>query len=68
MNVPPSCVVWQKAMRSMGDGACVEVAQVADMVAVRDSKDPHGAMLMYTREEWSAFLDGAQNGEFDHFC
>ncbi len=36
------------------------------MVAVRDSKNPSGAILFYTPEEWSAFIDGAKKGEFDH--
>jgi Domain of unknown function (DUF397) len=36
------------------------------MVAIRDSKDPKGAVLRYTPEEWDAFLDGAKKGEFDY--
>jgi hypothetical protein len=35
------------------------------MVAMRDSKDPGGPVLVYTRAEWLAFLDGAKKGEFD---
>jgi hypothetical protein len=58
-------LAWRKAARSVANGACVEVAPAANMVAVRDSKDPDGAILLYTKAEWSAFLDGAKKGEFD---
>jgi hypothetical protein len=34
-------------------------------IAMRDSKDPYGPILVYTPNEFSAFLDGARNGEFD---
>jgi hypothetical protein len=57
---------WHKAARSHASGACVEVALASGKIAVRDSKDPDGAILLYTRAEWAAFLDGAKNGEFDH--
>jgi hypothetical protein len=56
---------WRKASASLSNGACVEVAPTNGMVAVRDSKDPAGPMLMYTRTEWAAFLHGAKHGEFD---
>ncbi len=60
-----SRAVWQKARRSQSNGNCVEVAQLDDGVAVRDSKDPAGAVLVFTPSEWDAFLDGAKGGEFD---
>jgi hypothetical protein len=43
----------------------VEVAVIDGLIAVRDSKDPEGAILRYTADEWGAFLDGAKKGEFD---
>jgi hypothetical protein len=57
---------WQKAQSSIGNGACVELAPVDGMIAIRDSKDPDGPVLRYTADEWRAFLDGAKKGEFDH--
>ena len=57
--------VWRKSQRSTSNGDCVEVASVVGKVALRDSKDPAGPMLVYTPDEWSAFLDGAKKGEFD---
>jgi hypothetical protein len=56
---------WRKAQLSVNNGACVELARANDMIAIRDSKDPAGPVLMYTPTEWHAFLHGAKNGEFD---
>lgn len=57
---------WRKSRYSSGNGGnCVEVALVGDTVAVRDSKDPNGPVLTFTRAEWAAFLAGAKDGEFD---
>ena len=47
------------------NGNCVEVAFVADTVAVRDSKDPNGYILRYDEPAWRDFLKGIQAGEFD---
>ena len=58
-------LVWRKAQLSTNNGACVEVASVAGKIALRDSKDPYGPMLLYTPTEFNAFLDGAKKGEFD---
>jgi len=44
----------------------VEVADLPDGgAAVRDSKDPDGPKLVFTRAEWVAFLGGVKDGEFD---
>jgi hypothetical protein len=56
---------WRKAALSVANGACVEVANLGAMVAIRDSKDRSGPVLKYSRTEWLAFLDGAKQGEFD---
>jgi hypothetical protein len=34
-------------------------------VAVRDSKNPDGPALLFTRREWEAFLGGVRDGQFD---
>jgi len=50
----------------MGNGNCVEVAGLSgDLIRVRDSKKPGGAMLGFTPAEWDAFVSGVRNGEFD---
>lgn len=58
--------VFVKSTRSGNGGNCVEVARnVPGVVAVRDSKDPAGAVLRFTFEEWAAFVGGVRDGEFD---
>lgn len=56
---------WHKSSRSSGNGNCVEVAVVDEVVAVRDTKDRSGPMLVFTAAEWQAFVAGAKDGEFD---
>ena len=58
-------LVWRKAQVSNNNGGCVEIASTVGKIALRDSKDPRGPMLVYTPVEWNAFLDGAKKGEFD---
>ncbi len=61
-----SRAAWQKSSRS-GPSCdnCVEVAFVDQAIAVRDSKNPTGPVLIFTADEWDAFVGGAKDGEFD---
>ncbi|MCX9190872.1 DUF397 domain-containing protein [Carbonactinospora thermoautotrophica] len=56
---------WRKSSRSGPSGQCVEVAPIKGLIALRDSKSPHGPALLHTPAEWRAFLAGVQAGEFD---
>lgn len=49
-------VRWRKSSYSSGTGQCVEVAALPGKVAVRDSKDPAGDVLVFTPAQWRAFL------------
>ncbi|MEU6858627.1 DUF397 domain-containing protein [Glycomyces sp. NPDC046736] len=60
---------WRISTRSTNNGgSCVEAGPLADgsgRVAVRHSHHPEGSVIVYTRGEWTAFLAGARDGEFD---
>ena len=48
---------WRTSSFSGNGGECVEVCQVRDAVAVRDSKDRTGAMLRFAPDAWRSFAD-----------
>ena len=52
--------VWRKSSYSgNGGGDCVEVARnLPGVVAVRDSKNPDGPILTFSRDEWASFITG----------
>ncbi len=57
---------WRKSSYSNGNGGnCVEVADLGTHRAVRDSKKPTGAALMFTAVAWAAFTSGVRAGDFD---
>ncbi len=53
--------LWMKSSYSNSTGDCVEVA-IADLVAVRDSKDPAGPRLTFGRADWAAFTERVRHG------
>jgi hypothetical protein len=64
---------WHTSIRSQTSN-CVEVAPLhgrttghpaVAAVAVRDSKDRRGPVLVFARNQWLEFLTAIQNGEFD---
>lgn len=61
-----SRATWRKSSLSGNGGAdCVEVAFVSDLVAVRDSKNPDDATLVFSPSNWTAFLGRVKTGDFD---
>jgi hypothetical protein len=45
-----------------GGGNCVEVADTARAVVVRDTKDRDGGTLAFTADAWRAFAMGLKRG------
>ena len=56
---------WRKATASQGSQGCVELAPLAGSVAVRDSKDPDGPILVFARDALRRLATRAGNGELD---
>ena len=55
--------VWIKSSHSYANGNCVEVRSLpGGQIAVRNSRDPAGAVLRLTPAEWRAFLGGIRDG------
>ncbi|KAB1935042.1 DUF397 domain-containing protein [Micromonospora sp. ALFpr18c] len=49
--------VWRKSSYSDNNGgACVEVAELDTSIAVRDSKNPSGPTLRFSRGAWTGFI------------
>jgi hypothetical protein len=49
-------VAWRKSSYSGGSGGnCIEVANAASMVMVRDTRDRDGGTLAFTAGAWEAF-------------
>jgi hypothetical protein len=70
LGVDPALVEWE---RSGEDAGSIEIAMPGgagrwargDWVLMRVADDPDGRILVFDRNEWECFIDGARNGEFD---
>ncbi|MDN5914402.1 MAG: DUF397 domain-containing protein [Pseudonocardia sp.] len=65
-------LAWRKSRRSGYQGNCVELATAAgsaapgaNLVAMRNSREPQGAILAFPAAEMAAFLGAIKNGELD---
>ncbi|MGH3868303.1 MAG: DUF397 domain-containing protein [Pseudonocardiaceae bacterium] len=67
-RVDLSRVVWCKSSRSPLNGGteqCIEVATLGDgRIAMRDSKQPDGAVLLLPRGQLTTWISGVKHGEF----
>lgn len=55
-RTPRYGLAWRRAKRSVGNGACIEVAAKGGIISVRDSKNPDGPVLRYLSGEWNSFV------------
>ena len=63
-----SCdTVWTRSSHSGATGGnCVELAHLyGGQVAIRNSRHRSAPALLFTEDEWDAFLAGVKDGEFD---
>jgi hypothetical protein len=74
LGIDPAELRWERS--GDGDGSIEVAFPVAssgagagwargDWVLMRVAGDPGSRVLVFDRNEWECFLDGARNGEFD---
>ncbi|MGD0557800.1 MAG: DUF397 domain-containing protein [Streptosporangiaceae bacterium] len=61
-----SRAIWRKALKSVHNGGCVEIAaNLPGVTAVRDSKRPEGGAHVVDRAAFAAFLADVKGGRYD---
>lgn len=72
LGIDPAALVWERS--GDGDGSLEIAFPVSprwargDWVLMRVAGDPERRILVFDRNEWVCFIDGARNGEFDDGC
>ncbi|MFI5668613.1 DUF397 domain-containing protein [Streptomyces sp. NPDC051704] len=61
-----SAATWRKSSYSNSDGGeCIEVSgDFAAVVPVRDSKNPHGPVLVFPSCGWASFVAAVKSDQF----
>jgi hypothetical protein len=61
-----SAAHWRKSSRSSDTGGqCVELAELARVIAVRDSKDVDGPVLAFGRSAFRTLVGEIRAGRYD---
>lgn len=62
--MPVAHIEWRKSSHSGSNGGdCVEVAGTSlGVVAIRDSKNPTGPVLIISASDWATFLHAVKTG------
>lgn len=60
-----SGAAWRKSTHSQQSGECVEVANLEDAMAVRDSKDSSSPVLEFSRAAARRFVLEVRSGQHD---
>jgi hypothetical protein len=61
-----SVTLWRTSSFSGNNGTCVAVAVLpSGHIAVRNSNHPEEGMVLFTRAEMNAWIQGVKAGEFD---
>jgi hypothetical protein len=64
-DIDPEGVEWRKSSMATGDGF-IETAGLPDgRIAVRHGRGTDDVVLLFTKAEWRAWLQGCKAGEFD---
>jgi hypothetical protein len=58
-------VAFARVPGAADDRADGAAAELEDWVLMRVAGDPEQRVLVFDRNEWDCFVDGARNGEFD---
>ena len=53
-------VTWNKSSYCR-NATCVEIGHTEDEVLMRDSKDPEGPVLRFTRSQWQEFVQSLKD-------
>ena len=64
-GIAPARPRWRKSSYSNPSGNCLEAAELAGGVALRDSRFPDGPALVFTSAMWDSFLRSVKRqGDF----
>lgn len=62
----PGTAKWKLTPTGSGEAGMLEIGYGENgLVGLRLADQPDGVVLIYTPEEWDAFLAGVRDGEFD---